>query len=139
MNEYKFSDIYEGLEESFDVVVTSDMMQKFLEISGDINPMHLSAEYAQQKGFDSTVVYGLLSSSFYSTLAGVYLPGKFCILQGIDIQFSKPVYIGDQLKVTGRVHYINEAYKQIEIKATMTNQHNKKVSKALIKTGLLDD
>jgi len=139
MNIYKFSDIYEGLEESFEVTITDEMMDKFLDISGDINPLHIDVEYAKKKGFKDRVVYGLLSSSFYSTLAGVYLPGKFCILQAVDIQFSKPVFVGDKLKISGKVKYINESYKQLEIKATITNQDNQKVSKATIKTGLIDE
>jgi len=69
----------------------------------------------------------------------VYLPGKYCILQGIDIQFSKPVYIDDILTITGKVSYINEAYKQIEIKAIIINQDNEKVSKATIKVGVMDE
>jgi len=139
MNEYKFSDIEIGLEESFEVKIDTSMMDKFLDISNDINPLHVDSNYAKKKGFPNRVVYGLLTSSFYSTLVGVYLPGKYCILQGIDIQFSKPVYIGDALKISGKVSYINEAYKQIEIKAFITNQNNKKVSKATIKTGVLDE
>ena len=139
MNEYKFSDIEIGLEESFEVKIDTSMMDKFLDISNDINPLHVDSNYAKKKGFPNRVVYGLLTSSFYSTLVGVYLPGKYCILQGIDIQFSKPVYIGDALKISGKVSYINEAYKQIEIKAFITNQNNEKVSKATIKTGVLDE
>ncbi len=138
MNEYRFSDIKIGLEESFSIVVDSSKLDKFLDISNDINPLHVDADYAKEKGFEGRVVYGLLTSSFYSTLVGVYLPGKYCILQGIDIQFSKPVYIDDTLTVSGKVSYINEAYKQIEIKATIVNQHGQKVSKATIKTGLID-
>jgi len=114
-------------------------MDKFLDISNDINPLHVDSNYAKKKGFPGRVVYGLLTSSFYSTLVGVHLPGKHCILQGIDIQFSKPVYIGDTLKISGKVSYINEAYKQIEIRAFITNQNNEKVSKATIKTGVLDE
>jgi 3-hydroxybutyryl-CoA dehydratase len=139
MNEYKFSDIEIGLEESFEVKIDTSMMDKFLDISNDINPLHVDSNYAKKKGFPNRVVYGLLTSSFYSTLVGVYLPGKYCILQGIDIQFSKPVYIGDALKISGKVSYINEAYKQIEIKAFITNQNDDKVSKATIKTGVLDE
>ena len=139
MNEYKFSDIKIGLEESFNVTIDSAKLDKFLDISNDINPLHVDTEYAKEKGFDDRVVYGLLTSSFYSTLVGVYLPGKYCILQGIDIQFSKPVYIGDKVTITGKVSYINEAYKQIEIKATIVNQQGQKVSKATIKTGLIDE
>jgi 3-hydroxybutyryl-CoA dehydratase len=139
MNEYKFSDIEIGLRESFEVKIDASKMDKFLDISNDINPLHVDSNYAKKKGFPNRVVYGLLTSSFYSTLVGVYLPGKYCILQGIDIQFSKPVYIGDALKISGKVSYINEAYKQIEIKAFITNQNNEKVSKATIKTGVLDE
>ena len=139
MNEYKFSDIEIGLEASFEVKIDASKMDKFLDISNDINPLHVDSNYAKEKGFPGRVVYGLLTSSFYSTLVGVHLPGKHCILQGIDIQFSKPVYIGDTLKISGKVSYINEAYKQIEIRAFITNQNNEKVSKATIKTGVLDE
>jgi 3-hydroxybutyryl-CoA dehydratase len=139
MNKYKFSDIKVGLEESFSITVDSSKLDKFLDISGDINPLHVNSEYAKEKGFNDKVVYGLLTSSFYSTLVGVYLPGKYCILQELDIQFSKPVYIDDILTISGKVSYINEAYKQIEIKAIIKNQDNIKVSKATIKVGLIDE
>ena len=139
MNKYKFSDIKVGLAKSFEVHVVSSMMDKFLEISNDINSLHQDSHYAKQKGFSGRVVYGLLTSSFYSTLVGVYLPGKYCILQGINIQFTKPVYINDILKVYGEVSYINEAYKCIEIKSTITNLKSEKVSKATIKVGIIDE
>jgi|TARA_B110000091_G_C13549483_1_gene363810 3-hydroxybutyryl-CoA dehydratase len=139
MNEYKFSEIQIGLEESFHIKVDVSKMDKFLEISDDINPLHIDSKYAKEKGFTSRLVYGLLTSSFYSTLVGVYLPGKYCILQGIDILFSKPVYIDDILKISGKVSYINEAYKQFEIKAIITNQENEKVSRATIKIGVMDE
>jgi len=128
-----------GLKNRFEVKIDASKMDKFLDISNDINPLHVDSNYAKKKGFPGRVVYGLLTSSFYSTLVGVHLPGKHCILQGIDIQFSKPVYIGDTLKISGKVSYINEAYKQIEIRAFITNQNNEKVSKATIKTGVLDE
>ena len=139
MNNYKFVDIHVGLEESFSVRVKSEKLDKFLKISGDINPLHTDTEYSKSKGFPDRVVYGMLTSSFFSTLVGVYLPGKYCLLQGIDIQFSKPVYIDDILTITGKVSYINEAYKQIEIKAIIINQDNEKVSKATIKVGVMDE
>ena len=139
MNEYKFSDIKIGLEESFKVIVDDSKMDKFLNISKDTNPLHIDDSYAKKMGYAGRVVYGLLTSSFYSTLAGVYLPGKYCLLQGLDIQFSKPVYIGEELKISGKVTYINEAYKQVEIKALITNQNNVRISRAKIKVGVIDE
>ena len=139
MNSYKFVDINVGLEESISVRVNSEKQDKFLKISGDINPLHTDAEYSKSKGFSDRIVYGMLTSSFFSTLVGVYLPGKYSILQGIDIQFYEPVFIDDILTITGKVSYINEAYKQLEIKAVIINQDNKKVSKATITVGVMDE
>lgn len=139
MNKYKFNEIKVGLEEHIIISVDADKVDKFIEISGDTNPLHTNAKYSKSKGFLDKIVHGMLTSTFYSTLVGIYLPGKYCILQGIDVQFLKPVFIGDKLKVIGKVTYINAAYKQLEIKAIILNQKNTKVSKAIIKVGVMDD
>jgi len=137
MNKYLFSDIKIGLNHSFEARVSSEEMDKFLDISGDNNPMHIDSTYAKSKGMKDRVVYGMLSSSFYSTLVGVYLPGKFALLHSIDLQFLKPVFIGDVLTVYGEVSRINETFRQIEVKAYMLNQNMIKISRAKIKTGLI--
>ena len=139
MNSYKFKDIYIGLEENFYINIDSAKFNKFTEITGDMNPLHIDSEYSKSRGFSSRIVYGMLTASFYSTLVGMYLPGKYCILQSIDTQFVKPVYDDDVLNISGKVNYINEAYKQIEIKALILNQNNIKVSKATIKVGIIDE
>jgi len=139
MNSYRYSDLYVGLEENFNVDIDETKVQRFLDLSGDTNPLHVDASYAISQGFEDRVVYGMLTSSYYSTLIGVYLPGKRAILHSVDIKFSLPVYIGDSLKVCGRIAYLNDAYKQVEIKAFMSNQSGKKVSKAVIKSGVVDE
>ena len=48
MNEYKFSDIKIGLEESFKVIVDDSKMDKFLNISKDTNPLHIDDSYAKK-------------------------------------------------------------------------------------------
>jgi 3-hydroxybutyryl-CoA dehydratase len=136
MNEYTFEELYHGLEKSFKVKITMDMMINFKKITGDINPLHIDREYAMEKGMLDKVVYGMLSSSFYSTLVGVYLPGKRCILQGIEILFKKPLYINDEIEIYGEISYLNEAYKIAEIKAYIKN-NNKKISTANIKVGVI--
>jgi 3-hydroxybutyryl-CoA dehydratase len=136
MNEYTFEELYLGLKKSFKVKITEDMMINFKKITGDINPLHIDGEYAKEKGMLDKVVYGMLSSSFYSTLVGVHLPGKRCILQGIDILFKKPLYINDEIDIYGEVSYLNEAYKIVEIKAYIKNE-NKKISTANIKVGVI--
>ena len=135
MKNYAFKDMVLGLSEQFVVAITAEMMNMFQQVSGDVNPLHSDESYAQAKGCPGRVVYGMLSSSLYSTLAGVHLPGKSCLLQGIDITFHNPAFIGDTLTVKGEVSYLNEAYGMIEIRASIKNQGGKTISKAKIKAG----
>jgi len=136
MNEFEFDTIYIGLQTSFTIDIDEGKMTSFLAITSDINPLHTDAKFAISKGFKDKVTYGMLSASFYSTLVGVYLPGRYSVLHGLNIQFMQPVYAGDTLTIIGEVVFINEYYKQIEIKATIINQDKTKVSKALIKVGI---
>lgn len=139
MNEYLFSQLKVGIKHSFEAEVDEVKMQKFLEISDDNNPMHIDHIFAKSNGMKDRIVYGLLTSSFYSTLVGVHLPGKFALLHSIDIQFSKPVFIGDKLTITGEIFKINKMFRQIELKAYILNQKNEKISRAKIKIGLKDE
>jgi acyl dehydratase len=80
----------------------------------------------------------MLTASFYSTLVGVYLPGKYAIFQEADINFRSPAYIGDTLTVKGKITEIDPVLKRIYIKAEIQNQYGKKVSTAALAVGLTE-
>lgn len=129
MNEYSYTDIEIGHEESFSVTIKDDMLDKFREITGDINPLHNSLEFCIGGGYSGKVVYGFLVNSFYSTLAGVYLPGKWSLIYDVQLGMAAPVFIGDNLNVSGKVVEKDDAYKLLTLKVQITNQNGKKVSK----------
>jgi 3-hydroxybutyryl-CoA dehydratase len=135
MMEYRFEDLTLGLKHSFEAVFTDEMAQHFAQISGDVNPLHVDREYAAAVGFASPVIFGMMTSSLYSTLVGVYLPGKYALLQGIDIDFNSPVFAGDKLIVQGEIVFLSEAYKRLEVKASIRKEDRKLVSKAVIRAG----
>ncbi len=146
MNEYRYEDLISREENKenctraeFTVTITKEMMEKFLDITGDVNPLHNDADYARSKGFNDRVVYGMLTSSFYSTLAGVYLPGKYCLLHSVESSFRFPVFVGDTLTVSGFVKTKFETTKTMEIAAQIVNQEGKKVGKAKILAGCIDE
>ena len=132
INEYTFDDIQIGMTEEFEVTITTKMMDSFKMMTGDINPLHCNREYAISKGYSDRVVYGMLTSSFYSTLVGVYLPGKHCLLHSVESKLVKPVYIGDTLNITGTVKEKHDVFKRITIKSIIRNQNSEIVSKAKI-------
>lgn len=127
MNTYTYDEIEPGQAESFRVTVTEAMLDGFKSITGDINPLHNDETFAKSKGQPGRVAYGMLTASFLSTLAGVYLPGEKSLIQQVEIKFAKPVYIGDTLTVTGQVAEKNDTVQRIELRVTITNQNGVKV------------
>ena len=139
MNEYTYEQIGEGHKESFDVMVTEEMMEDFLRITGDVNPLHRDAGYAVTRNYADKVVYGMLTSSFYSTLAGVYLPGKYSLIHSVESKFLRPVYVGDTLTVSGMVKEKEDAYRMLILNLLIQNQKGEKVSKGTMQIKMLDD
>lgn len=136
MREYRFKDLYVGQEETFQREVTDRMMQQFAEMSGDENPLHRSAAFARERGYRDRVVYGMLTASLISTLGGVYLPGKYCLIQSVETNFRRPVFVGDVLTVTGKITKLHESVKQIVEQVVIINQNGEKVCKGTLKVVL---
>lgn len=132
MKHYNFEDIEIGTTESFKSAITEEQMELFATLSGDLNPMHVDANYAKMGGYKDRLVYGMLASSFYSTLVGMYLPGEKCLLNKCDVDYRKPVYIGDELVITGEVIDKRAATRRIKIKAKAINQEGVTVNTAEI-------
>ena len=136
MNKYTFQDIELGHKESFEVCVTPEDMEYFRRMTGDENPLHNSRKFSVKQGFTDCVVYGMLTASYLSTLAGVYLPGESSLIQGLDINFVKPVFVGDRLRITGEVTEKNELFQMIKVKVTITNAKNEKVIRGKMQIGV---
>jgi 3-hydroxybutyryl-CoA dehydratase len=138
MNAYRWSDLAVGMNHEFVASFNEADVADFERISGDINPLHTDPVYAQAHGFQSTVLFGMLTSSLYSRLVGVYLPGQFALLQGIDVHFHFPCMANETLSVRGEIVYLLDAPRRIEIKASICNAERKIISKATIWVGLHD-
>lgn len=139
MNHYRFEDIYVGLKEEFQVTVTPEMLEQFCRITGDINPLHTQEPFAKEKGYETRVAYGMLTASFLSTLAGVYLPGERSLIHSVESKFTKPVYTGDVLTVSGQVTECNEMFSVFTMKTTIVNQKGEKVLRGKMQVGVLPE
>ena len=137
MNEYTLEQIYIGMEESFRKKISVEMENTFRELTGDYNPLHMDDGFAadvKNRKFKSHVTFGMLTASFYSVMAGMYLPGKYSLIHSFDeISFTNPVYAGDELEVSGKVVDKNEELGLIVLKVRIINQDKKIVSKARMK------
>ena len=138
MNEYRYEDIYKGQIEEFTFEITEEKMKQFYSISGDNNPLHTDANYAKSKGYDEVVVYGLLTTSALSTLAGVYLPGKYSLIHSIEMNYAKPVFLSSSpLKIKGEVIEKDDRFSKITIKINVFNKDGIKVCRGIMQVGVL--
>lgn len=137
MNEFIYDEIEIGQSASFQREITIEMEDMFRSISGDENPLHKDDRFANEVSagkHPSHVAFGMLTASMYSTIAGMYLPGKYSLIHSLEeVSFLKPVYAGDVLTITGEVVDKNDALKLIQLKVEIKNQNNKKVSRAKMK------
>lgn len=127
MNHYTFDEISVGQKEAFRVDVTDEMLESFCALTGDINPLHRDRDFAAEHGYRDRVAYGMLTASFMSTLAGVYMPGERSLIKEMSIKFTKPVFPGDELHVEGEVTEKNDTFHMIVLKVTVKNGSNEKV------------
>jgi len=137
VNRYSFEDLSIGMKESFSREVTASMLEDFCRMTGDVNPLHTDEDFARGKGFKDRVVYGLLTTSFLSTLAGVYLPGERSLIREVDVKMKKPVFVGDILTVTGEVESIREELGFFVMKVSIVNQNGDKVMRGTMQMGII--
>ena len=88
---------------------TRDDVETFALMSGDVNPSHVDAEFAASDRFHGIVAHGMWSAALISTVLGTELPGPGTIYLGQDLQFHKPVFLGDSVRVTVTVSAIDDA------------------------------
>lgn len=98
---YCFEDLVVGMTASYTRVVQPEDIAAFAALSGDVNPVHLDADYAAGTRFKVRIVHGLLTASYISTVLGTKLPGAGAIYLSQTLNFRAPVYHGDT--VTARV------------------------------------
>ena len=141
MNEYTIQEINVGMEASFDRTITEDMMDSFRCITGDDNPLHKEDDFAQAVSEGKVrkhAAFGMLTASFCSTMAGMYLPGRYSLIHSIEeLSFLKPVFVGDTLTITGTVIDKNDALRLIVLKILIKNQDGKSVVRARMKVLVL--
>ena len=122
INELKYDDIFIGQQESFSINITESMVEKFSNLSGDLNPLHMDNKFAESSSFNKRIVHGMLLASFFSQLIGMKLPGKNALYFSQTLNFRSPCYIDDQIKVIGKVIEKSDSTQIITVSTTIFNK-----------------
>jgi acyl dehydratase len=107
--------------------VTEDDLVLFAKASGDLNPLHLDAEYAATTLFKQRIAHGMFTGGLISAALAMDLPGPGTIYLSQDLQFKRPVCIGDDLTVILTVSEKHDQKPIVTLSCEVINQDNNAV------------
>ena len=122
-----FDQVNEGDSQSLVKLITEDDIRRFVEMTGDNNPLHVDPVYARTTAFKEIVVHGMLGASFISTVIGTKLPGPGALWVSQAMEFKLPVRLGDTLTVTCTVLRKHARDRLLELETHIANQHGQTV------------
>lgn len=134
----RFDEIGVGEVAELEHTVTKKDIERFVELTGDDNRLHVDADYAARTSFKKPVAHGMLGASFISTIIGTKLPGDGALWFAQNLEFLLPVRIGDHLTVRAEVLKKDERMQVLELQTDIINQHRQKVTTGIAKVRVIE-
>jgi len=109
----RFEDFTVGREYRETIKITDDMVRKFAELTGDMNPLHLDESFARKSRFGKRICHGMLVASMISRIMGMNFPGPGTVIVKQLLKYRAPVYVDETVEVRVIVLEINSDKKRI--------------------------
>ena len=120
-----FDKIHTGDSREMIKKITEADIERFVHLTGDVNPLHIDPEFAAQTSFKDIVVHGMLGASFISTIIGTQLPGAGALWVSQNFDFLLPVRLDDVLTISCTVTGKHDRERLLDLDARIVNQNNK--------------
>ena len=133
----EFDAIQIGETQTLTKTITKADVRKFVDMTGDDNPLHVDRTYAEATAFKDIVVHGMLSASFISTVIGTRLPGTGALWVSQNLEFLLPVRLGDTLTISAKVIKKHERERLLDLETRILNQNQQLVLTGVGKVKLL--
>jgi 3-oxoacyl-[acyl-carrier protein] reductase len=127
MTQRSFADFSVGDVASLVRVISAEDVARFVDLTGDDNPVHVDDAYAASLGTGSRVVHGMLTSGYVSTVIGTMLPGPGALWLSQRFNFRAPVFINDEIRVEAAIRHISPATRVLVLDIKVQNQNGKVV------------
>jgi len=133
----QIDDFEPGQHVTFTKTFTEEDVRRFIEITGDVNPLHVDESFAASTKFGRRVLHGMLTASILSTMVGMLLPGPGAIYRSQTITFLRPVHIGDTVTAHFVVRSVDCARHRLQIDSWIENEEGERVLEGTCEAGLL--
>ena len=134
----KYAEIKIGDKESLYHEIKKEDLERFVELTGDNNKLHVDEKFASNTQFKKPVVHGMLGASFISTIIGTKIPGDGALWFSQSLEFLIPVRVGDQLTIIAEVTKKNDRENIIELKTDIYNQNKQTVIRGYAKVKVIE-
>ena len=134
----KYCDIQIGMTKENTHLITQEDVNKFADLTGDDNKLHLDEKYASKTSFKKPVAHGMLSASFISTIIGTEIPGDGALWFSQTIDFLIPVRVGDLITVKATVLKKDDRNNAIEMSTDIYNQNKEQVLRGTAKVKIIE-
>jgi acyl dehydratase len=104
--------------------------------SGDFNPIHVDPRVGRAAGYQGAILQGMCTYAWLADACVDYL-GDPARLVRLRARFTKPVQIGDTVRLEGRCTAIEGAKIRLEI--SVRNQRGEDVLKGAVAEGRLEE
>ncbi|MDX1643041.1 MAG: MaoC family dehydratase [Thermoanaerobaculia bacterium] len=133
----RIEDFAVGQRAAFTKTVSEADIALFVGVTGDVNPLHVDAEFARATFFGSRIGHGLLAGSLISTVVGTRLPGTGAIYRAQSFEFRRPTRIGDTLTAWVEVVAIDRDEEILELSTGVDNQRGERIIDGRARVGLI--
>jgi acyl dehydratase len=127
ISNHTFDEITLGQTAEYSKQVSAEDIRLFAAVSGDVNPVHLDADYAATTQFGGCIAHGMLSGAIISAAIAMQLPGPGTIYLGQSLRFTLPVRPGDTLTVRLKVAGKTDKRRLVTLECEIQNQQQQVV------------
>lgn len=106
---------------SFQRTISSEDVQRFAETVGDLNPVHLDADFAEKSFFKKRIVHGAFLGGLISRVLGMDFPGQGTIYISQSSVFKRPVYVDTTVRVEVKVTEVIPEKRRLVLDTTVLN------------------
>ena len=122
-----FDEIAVGDRASIERTLSAADIQLFAAMSGDVNPQHVDAEFAQSTRFHGVIAHGMWAAALISAVLGTRLPGPGTVYAGQTLKFHAPIRVGDTLTIAVTVISRDQTGHLVVLDCNCTNQDGETV------------
>ena len=128
MRSHTIGELTVGDAATFRKTISESDVYLFAGITGDLNPVHVDAEFAKTTPFGARVAHGPLTFSLCAGLLGTELPGVGTVAVTNEVTYEAPVYIGDTIEVKVEVAVLDPERNRATMAVTWHNQDGRQVA-----------